>query len=110
MDDAILITLSGPATLAEAPRLRDELRDGLRVGRNVRIDLEASGPWDLIGLQLLVATAASADRDGTSVRFVKVPEDCLSIADRAGLRLWIDARREPTVPERTRPETPCLDT
>ncbi|GAC1337024.1 MAG: hypothetical protein NVSMB14_04500 [Isosphaeraceae bacterium] len=92
-----MIALTGPATLAEAPRLRDELREGMARGHNFLVDLEAAGPWDAIGLQLLIATVASATRDCSTVRFVKVPDVCLAAAERAGLRNWIDLYRAETV-------------
>ena len=94
LNDAIVIAPIGPATLVEAPRLRDELRESLRRGGEIRVDLNAAGPWDAVGLQLLIATVASANREGSTVRFVNVPPDCLAAAERAGLRDWIDEYRD----------------
>ena len=79
------MVVSGPVTLAESPRWRDALLAASDRGRDLRVDLEASGPWDLAGLQLLIAALATARRDGSVVRFARVPRVLLAIAERAGV-------------------------
>jgi len=83
------VTLSGPATLDEATELRDRLLAALATRKNLRIDLETTGPWDLAGLQLLIATATAGRRTGQAVRLANVPKGCAEIAHRAGLSEWL---------------------
>jgi ABC-type transporter Mla MlaB component len=84
-----LVTLSGPATLYELSELRETLLTALGEGKDLRIDLETSGPWDLGGLQLLVSAVASGRKTGQSVRLVNVPRVCAEIAERSGLSSWL---------------------
>jgi ABC-type transporter Mla MlaB component len=84
-----LVTLSGPATLYELTELRETLVTALAEGKDLRIDLETSGPWDLGGLQLLVSAAASGRKTGQSVRLANVPRVCAEIAERSGLSPWL---------------------
>ena len=79
---AAWLVVSGPVTLAESSHWRDAL---LARGRDLRVDLEAAGPWDLAGLQLLIAALATARRDGSVIRFARVPRVLLRIAERAGV-------------------------
>jgi ABC-type transporter Mla MlaB component len=85
------VMVSGPVTLYEASEVRDTLRTALDAGQPLAIDLETSGPWDLAGLQLLIATAASAQAAGVSVRFEHVPRVCGELAERCGLRDWLES-------------------
>jgi hypothetical protein len=55
----------------------------------VVLDLETSGPWDLSGLQLLLASVASGRKLSQSVRFAQVPKVCAEIAERCGLGPWM---------------------
>ena len=84
-----LVALSGPATLYELPEIRELLVAALAEGKDVRIDLETSGPWDLAGLQLLISAAASGRRSGQAIRLVNVPRVCAEVADRSGLADWL---------------------
>src|SRR3954462_9145505 len=70
------LEVSGPVTLAEAPRWREALLSALAAGGEIRIDLGASGPWDLVGLQLLLSALAWGRRSGRAGRFARVPEVC----------------------------------
>jgi anti-anti-sigma regulatory factor len=79
------VVLSGPVTLAEAPRWKEALLGAFSAGRPVRIDLESAGPWDLAGLQLLISALATGRRGGVPVRLDRVPRVFLAIADQAGL-------------------------
>jgi anti-anti-sigma regulatory factor len=81
--------LSGPATIYESSEVRETLLAAFSEGKDLRIDLETSGPWDLAGLQLLVSAVASGLRDGRSVRFVGVPRVCAEVAERSGLTEWL---------------------
>ncbi len=83
------IVLSGPVTLYESTELRETLIGSLAEGKNLRIELETSGPWDIAGLQLLVSVVSTGLRAGQSVRFLHVPRVCREVADRAGLADWL---------------------
>jgi len=83
------VALSGPATLYEVPEIRETLLSALAEGKDLRIDLETSGPWDLSGLQLLISAAASGRKGGQAVRLANVPRACAEIAERCGLAGWL---------------------
>jgi anti-anti-sigma regulatory factor len=84
-----VVQLSGPVTLYESTEIRELLLSTLAEGRDVVVDLETSGPWDLSGLQLLVAAVASARKMGLAIRFAQVPKVCAEIAERCGLEVWL---------------------
>ncbi len=84
-----VVQISGPATLYESAEVHDTLKAGLAEGGDVVFDLETSGPWDLAGLQLLLAAVASGRKLSQSVRFARVPKVCAEIADRSGLGDWL---------------------
>ena len=79
------VEVTGPVTRAEAARWRDAFSDGLARGRGLRIDLAGSGPWDLAGVQLLLATMASGRRAGRSISLARVPNVLKVVAERAAL-------------------------
>ncbi len=83
------LVLSGPVTLYESAEVRESFVSALAEGKDLRIDLETSGPWDLAGLQLLVSVVASGQRTGQSVRFVNLPGVCREVAERSGLIGWL---------------------
>jgi len=83
------VSLSGPATLYELAEIRESLLAAIAVGKDLRIDLETTGPWDLAGLQLLISATASGRRAGQAVRLLNVPRVCVEIADRSGLSNWL---------------------
>lgn len=85
------VVISGPATLYELSEIRETLLSALSEGKDLRIDLETSGPWDLGGLQLLVSASASGRRAGQAVRLVNVPRACAEIAERSGLSDWLSS-------------------
>ncbi len=85
------VALSGPATLYELSEIRETLLAALAEGKDLRIDLETSGPWDLSGLQLLISAAASGRRAGQAVRLANVPSVCAEIAERSGLSDWLSS-------------------
>lgn len=87
--DVNTVVLSGPVTLYETSEVREALLAALADGRPVRLNLETSGPWDLAGLQLLVAAVASGRKLGRSVKLVTVPGVCRAIAERSGLGDWL---------------------
>jgi len=84
-----LVTLSGPATLYELAEIRETLLSAMTEGRDLLIDLEPSGPWDLAGLQLLISAVALGHKMGLSVHLVNVPRVCVDIAERSGLADWL---------------------
>ena len=76
---ATVVSLSGPITLYESSEVRDRLLTAMSEGKDLRVDLETSGPWDLAGLQLLISVVASGHKEGLSVRLVNVPGVCRSL-------------------------------
>lgn len=82
-------TLAGPITLYDASEVREALMLALSEGRDLKIDLDTSGPWDLAGLQLLVSAVATGRRAGLSVVLVHVPGVCREVAERSGLAGWL---------------------
>lgn len=89
--DPPVVTLSGPVTIEEAPRHREALLAALASGRGLRIDLEPSGPWDVAGLQLLLAALASGRQSGQGVRLAGSPGVLRELAERAGVLDLLDA-------------------
>jgi ABC-type transporter Mla MlaB component len=83
------IALSGPMTLYELSEVRDTLRAALAGSDHVRLDLETTGPWDVAGLQLLIACAATGRQLNRTVRLVNVPRTCVEVAERSGLSDWL---------------------
>ena len=81
--------LSGPVTLYESADVRDRLMAALQGDRDLAVDLETTGPWDLAGLQLLIAAAASGRKSALGVRFENVPRVCVEVAERAALGDWL---------------------
>lgn len=89
------VALSGPATIYESAALREALLAALAECNDLRIDLEATGPWDVAGLQLLISTVAAGRRSGLSIRLANIPQGCLEIARRAGLSEWLHDQADP---------------
>jgi ABC-type transporter Mla MlaB component len=87
--DTHAVTLSGPVTLYESAEVREALLAALAEGKDLRVLLETSGPWDVAGLQLLIAAVASGQRAGLAVRLVGVPGVCREVAERSGLAGWL---------------------
>jgi ABC-type transporter Mla MlaB component len=88
------ILLTGPITLYEVSAVCVTLRMALADGKQLRIDLSDSGPWDLAGLQLLISCAQSARNRDLAVRLVGIPASCAQVAERAGLSDWLVSVRE----------------
>jgi ABC-type transporter Mla MlaB component len=88
------IVVAGPLTLYEVSVVRDSLRMALADADNLRIDLSESGPWDLAGIQLLVACVNTARGREQEVRLVNVPKIGSEIAERAGLAGWLRSVKE----------------
>lgn len=87
--DEETILLTGPVTLYEVAAVRENLRAALAGGKPLRVDLSDSGPWDIAGLQLLVACARGASERGQVVRIVHPPGSCSEMARRSGLEEWL---------------------
>jgi ABC-type transporter Mla MlaB component len=83
------LVLSGPVTLYESAEIRESFLTALAEGKDLRIDLETSGPWDVAGLQLLVSVIATGQKAGQTVRLAQVPSGCREIAERSGLGGWL---------------------
>jgi ABC-type transporter Mla MlaB component len=83
------IHLSGPITLYESSEVRETLISALSDGKDLRIGLETSGPWDLAGLQLLISVVTTGHRAGQAVHLHQVPGVCREIASRCGLEKWL---------------------
>jgi ABC-type transporter Mla MlaB component len=88
------IRLTGPVTLYEVSAIWESLRKTLAEGKQLRLDLSDSGPWDLAGVQLLVSVIKTArDRDRPA-RLVSVPQVCVEVAERCGLAEWLRVWQE----------------
>ncbi len=79
------LVVLGAGDAGGCARWREALLAALASGASVRLDLTMSGPWDLAGLQLLLATLESARRAGQAVRMVRVPQVLSAIAEQAGV-------------------------
>lgn len=88
------VVLPGPITLYESSEVRDTLKSALEAGQPLQLDLEPSGPWDLAGLQLLISAVASGRDTGLPVRLVRVPRVCGEVAERCGLRDWLESQAD----------------
>jgi ABC-type transporter Mla MlaB component len=88
------ILLTGPITLYEVSAVREALRTALAEGKQLRIDLSDSGPWDLAGLQLLVSCTKTARDKDQEARLTNVPRICVEIAERSGLSGWLRSVQE----------------
>jgi anti-anti-sigma factor len=88
------ILLTGPITLYKVSEVRETLREALAEGKQLRIDLSDSGPWDLAGLQLLISCVKTARNRDLTVRLVSVPKMCAEIAERSGLSDWLGTVRD----------------
>jgi anti-anti-sigma regulatory factor len=83
------VDVTGPVTLSEVPRWRDELLAALGEGRPVRLDLSGSGPWDAAGLQLMISAIATGRQAGIPVHLSRVPGAFQAILEQAGAREWL---------------------
>jgi anti-anti-sigma factor len=83
------IVLTGPITLYEVSAVREKLRVAIAEGKQLRIDLSDTGPWDLAGLQLLLSCATSARNRELAIRLTGVPTSCAQVAERSGLSDWL---------------------
>lgn len=79
------VEVLGPVTRAEVARWRDVFSEGLAEVQGLRLDLEGSGPWDLAGVQLLLATIASGRRAVRPISLRRVPGVLSAVAARAGV-------------------------
>jgi ABC-type transporter Mla MlaB component len=79
------VEVTGPVTRAEIQRWRDDFSEALPRSQSLRIDLAGSGPWDLAGVQLLLATMASGRIAGRSISLARVPNVLKVVAERAAL-------------------------
>jgi hypothetical protein len=82
----VTVAVTGPVTRAEVARWRTVLLDGLAQGPGLCVDLAASGPWDLAGVQLLFATLSSGLRTGRPIELARVPDVLTKVAERAAVR------------------------
>jgi len=73
-------------TLAEVAQWRSALSGSLARGQGLRLDLAGSGPWDLAGVQLLLATIASGRCAGWPIVLAHVPNVLMAVVERAALR------------------------
>ena len=80
------VAVIGPVTLAEVAQWQGALSDGLGRGQGLRLDLAGSGPWDLAGVQLLLAAIASGKRAGRPIVLAHVPNVLMAVVERAALR------------------------
>jgi ABC-type transporter Mla MlaB component len=92
------VQVTGPVTRDEVARWRDAFSDGFARSPGLRIDLADSGPWDLAGVQLLLAAMASGRRLGRPVVLAGVPNVLRDVAERAGVLDRLAAVAEGSLP------------
>jgi STAS domain len=80
------VAVTGPVTLAQVAHWHGALSDGFSRGQGLMLDLAGSGPWDLAGVQLLLAAIASGQRAGVPTVLANVPNVLMAVAERAALR------------------------
>jgi ABC-type transporter Mla MlaB component len=83
------LRITGAVTLYEVKAVREQLLAALGAGGALHIDLSESGPWDVAGLQLLIASMRTASERGQPVSLNAVPTVCTEIARRSGLLEWL---------------------
>jgi ABC-type transporter Mla MlaB component len=79
------LEVNGPVTRAEVDRWRDAFVGGLAAGDGLRLDLSGSGPWDLAGVQLLLAAIVSGERAHRPIALARIPKVLTALAERAGV-------------------------
>ena len=82
---ATTVGVTGPVTRAEVAHWQRVFAEGLARGGGLCIDLADSGPWDVAGVQLLLATMASGRRAGRPITLARVPTVLTAVAQRAAL-------------------------
>lgn len=73
-------------TLAECDRLRLSILGAMAEGGVLRLDLAGSGPWDLAGLQVVLAAVKTVRGQGRSAILDRVPDVFLDVAEKAGCK------------------------
>ncbi len=84
-DETVSVAVTGPVTRAEVEWWRGAILEAMSRPGPLRIDLAASGPWDVSGLQLLLSVLRTPRKAADSVRLTRVPRVVLAIAERAGV-------------------------
>src|SRR4051794_11432982 len=84
-EDLTTVDVDGPVTRAEVAWWHVAFSEGFARGGGMRIDLAKSGPWDIAGVQLLLAAGASARHLGRPLNWTGVPDVLTALARRAGL-------------------------
>jgi MFS superfamily sulfate permease-like transporter len=79
-----VLRVDGPVTFEETDQWRDSLLAALAGPSDLRLDMGASGPWDVAGLQLILSALATATKAGKSLTLDRVTEAFLSVAESAG--------------------------
>lgn len=76
------LVVAGPVTIDDVSAHRETWLAALAHGEGVRLELSDSGPWDVAGLQLLLAALATPDGP---VMVANVPGVLRQLAERAGV-------------------------
>ena len=84
------LALTGPVTLGEVVRLRGLLLAAMSDGDELRLDLSASGPWDLAGLQLVLSAAVMARNLGRRMILDGIPDAFRALAESASATEFLD--------------------
>lgn len=84
------LALTGPVTLAEVARVRESILSAMRPSADLRLDLSATGPWDLSGLQLILSAGVTARRSGRRLILERVPEMFRALAMSASAIEYLD--------------------
>ena len=78
-----LVRLEGECTVTSAAEIREVLLQALTGGRDLRVDLESVGDFDLTLLQLLWAAGREADHRGVRMAIL-APESVRAVAGEVG--------------------------
>lgn len=83
--DAGGFRLTGPLTFDTVPQLVQQGRQLFANGKSVELDLAAVERSDSAGLALLVSWVRLAQRQGSEIAFLNVPEQLLGLARVGGV-------------------------
>lgn len=73
-------------TLAECGPLRLSILDAMAKGGPLHLDLASTGPWDLAGLQVVLAAVKTVRGQGRSATLEHVPDGFLDVVEKAGCK------------------------
>ncbi len=73
-------------TLAECGPLRLSILTAIAKGGTLRLDLAGSGPWDLAGLQVVLAAVKTVRGQNRTAALDRVPDVFVDLVEKAGCK------------------------